>query len=104
MPNWATGISNWATGISSQPIIFLQSHFSIIMMLLKFILISFFSGCLSIKICENGLFCASDEDCQIGNHCKEFGDEKFKLTRCVPREDLDDTYYCSLSKKSCECE
>ena len=73
--------------------------------LLKFILISLFSGCcFGIKICENGLFCVSDGDCQIGNHCKEFVDGQSKSTRCVPRDDLYDTNYCSLAHKSCECE
>ena len=70
--------------------------------LIKFILISLFSGCGGIKICENGLHCVSDDDCQIGNHCKEFVDGKSKSTRCVLRDDLNDTYYCSLTQKSCE--
>ena len=43
----------------------------------------------------------SDDDCQIGNHCKEIIGGKEKSTRCVPRDDLDDTYYCSLTQKSC---
>ena len=74
--------------------------YHMIMTQIKFILISFFSGCcFGIKICENGLFCLSDNDCQIGNNCKEFVDGKLKTTRCVPR---DDTYYCSLTRKSCE--
>jgi len=68
-------------------------------MLTKFILLSFFSVCFGIKICENGLFCVSDDDCQIGNHCVDDGTIS---TRCVPRDDLDDTYYCSLTLKSCE--
>jgi len=55
-----------------------------------------------MKICENGLNCASDGDCQIGNHCKDFLDGKTKSTRCVPRDDVDDTFYCSLTQKSCE--
>jgi len=71
-------------------------------MLIKFILLSFFSGCLGLKICENGLFCVSDDDCQIGNHCKEFVDGKSKSTRCVPREGSEDSFYCSFSRKSCE--
>jgi len=74
------------------------------MLLLKtFILFTFFSGCIGIKICENGLFCVSDEDCQIGNHCNEFVDGKSKSTRCVPRDDFNGTNYCSLTQKSCEC-
>ena len=72
-------------------------------MLLKFILISFFSGCFGVKICEYGLFCVSDEDCVIGNQCSDFFDGKTKSTRCVPRHDFDDTSYCSLSHNSCEC-
>jgi len=32
----------------------------------------------------------------------EFVDGKTKSTRCVPRDDLDDNYYCSLTQKSCE--
>ena len=67
-------------------------------------LLWFISGCFGIKICENGFYCVSDDDCQIGNHCKEFVDGKSKSTRCVPRDDIDDTYYCSLTQKSCECE
>ena len=73
-------------------------------MLSKLILISFFSSCFGIKICENGFYCVSDADCQIGNHCIDFFDGKTKSTRCVPREDLDETFYCTLSQKSCECE
>ena len=69
-------------------------------MTLKYILlISFVSACFGIKICENGLFCVSDGDCQIGNYCKEYVDGKSKSTRCIPRED---TFYCSLTQKSCE--
>jgi len=72
------------------------------MLLIFILLISFTSGCFGIKICENGLFCVSDGDCQIGNHCMM--EEKQISTRCVPRDDLDDTYFCALSQKSCECE
>jgi len=81
------------------------SHFPLSlfrMIFVKFILLSFFSDCIGLKICENGLFCVSNRDCQIGNHCKEFVYGKSKSTRCVPHEDLGDTYYCSLSQKSCE--
>ena len=56
-----------------------------------------------MKICENGLYCVSDGDCQIGNHCEEFVDGMSKSTRCVPCNDLDDNYNCSLTLKSCEC-
>jgi len=45
----------------------------------------------------------SDADCPIGNHCKDVFDESnYPRTRCVPRDDLDDRYYCSLSLKSCK--
>ena len=88
--------------------IFFRHNFTIsllfIKMLLDFILLSFFSCCFGMKICENGLNCASDGDCQIGNHCKDFLDGKTKSTRCVPRDDVDDTFYCSLTQKSCESE
>jgi len=78
---------------------------SINQMLLKFVLlVSFTSSCVGIKICENGLFCVSDEDCQIGNSCMMDYVVGKPKSRCVPREDLDDSYYCSLSQKSCECE
>jgi len=70
-------------------------------MVIIFILLSFFSSCVGIKICENGLFCVSDDDCQIGNHCVDDG-KTISTPRCVPRDDLDDTYYCSLTEKSCE--
>ena len=73
-------------------------------MLTKIItLLLFISGSFGILICENGLYCASDEDCQIGNRCIDFVAEKLNSTRCVPRDDLDDTFVCSLSHKSCEC-
>ena len=62
------------------------------------------SGIFGILICENGLYCVSDEDCQIGNHCIEFVDGQTNSTRCVSRDDLDGNYFCSLSNKSCECE
>ena len=73
-------------------------------MLLITLLLSFISGYHGLQICENGFYCVSDGDCQIGNHCIEFVGGKTKSTRCVPREDLDDNYFCSLSKTSCECE
>ena len=80
--------------------------FAIMMMVTKLIpLISVFSNCFGVKICENGLYCVFDGDCQIGNHCIHLFDEKTKKsTRCVPRDDLDESYYCSLSQRSCECE
>ena len=62
------------------------------------------TGIFGMLLCENGLYCMSDGDCQIGNHCRVFVDGQTNSTRCVPRDDLDDTYYCSLSNKSCECE
>jgi len=65
------------------------------------------SGIFGILICENGLYCVSDGDCQIGNHCVDFVVDRqtnSTSTRCVPRNDLDDTYFCSLSNKSCKCE
>jgi len=104
----------WISLLYRLPVHFLQSwlvdlflfglslFFVMIQMLLIFIL--FTSVCFGIKICENGLFCVSDENCQIGNQCMDFVDGKTKSTRCVPREDLGDTYNCSLSQKSCECE
>ena len=61
------------------------------------------SGVFGILICENGLYCVSDEDCPIGNHCVDFVDGEANSTRCLPREDLDVAYHCSLSHKSCEC-
>mmetsp|Transcript_25435 Transcript_25435/g.36512 ORF Transcript_25435/g.36512 Transcript_25435/m.36512 type:complete len:381 (+) Transcript_25435:12-1154(+) len=64
--------------------------------------LSLISYCFGILICENGFFCVSDEDCPIGNHCVEFVDGIRNLTRCVPRDDLDDNYLCSLSHKSCD--
>mmetsp|Transcript_9228 Transcript_9228/g.12747 ORF Transcript_9228/g.12747 Transcript_9228/m.12747 type:complete len:320 (+) Transcript_9228:45-1004(+) len=60
------------------------------------------STSFGILVCENGLYCASDEDCPIGNHCIDFLNGKKNSTQCVPRDDLDGTYFCSLSKKSCE--
>mmetsp|Transcript_4639 Transcript_4639/g.6949 ORF Transcript_4639/g.6949 Transcript_4639/m.6949 type:complete len:250 (-) Transcript_4639:181-930(-) len=60
------------------------------------------STSFGILVCENGLYCASDEDCPIGNHCIDFVDGEESLTRCVPRDDFDDTTLCALSQKSCE--
>jgi len=76
------------------------------MMLSFFVIffVSLISGRFGILICENGLYCASNDECPIGNHCVEFVDGQLNSTRCIPLDNLDDTYFCSLSEKSCECE
>ena len=83
---------------------FFYSLMTKLLLPLAFYYLFFTTGIFGILLCENGLFCVSDGDCQIGNHCIEIVDGQKNSTRCVPRDDLDDTYYCSLSNKSCECE
>mmetsp|Transcript_19625 Transcript_19625/g.26907 ORF Transcript_19625/g.26907 Transcript_19625/m.26907 type:complete len:113 (+) Transcript_19625:134-472(+) len=68
------------------------------------LLLSFSLEWYGRSICENGMYCVSDDECPIGNQCsKEFLVEKGKYSsRCVPRDDLNESHFCSLSFKSCE--